>query len=243
MIFSRLTQDLSHRVRIHVSLTKTVQSSHLAQHVTRVFVSELSTTSLSSLSTCTPIRHSSCSSTRPLLTSSSHGDFPYADTSNVSFGPMTETTSPTVFESNDKDLIEVTNIEVKLFSPQTEHNVDLWFSWEHCDSPSCIGFGRRSDWQYADCTAELTGERSKCIPTTSLSIFPSKLSVQFTSLPRKCRETCCIVLTWKKVESRNIFRQRRPFLRTSNSSGKGWNTLQILWSGRSCENSSWRTKR
>ena len=38
VIFSRVAQDLSHRVRIHVSLTKTAHSSHLAQHVARAFV-------------------------------------------------------------------------------------------------------------------------------------------------------------------------------------------------------------
>ena len=59
--------------------------------------SQLSTTSLSTLPICTPIQPSSCLSTRPFLTSS-HGDFPCADPSNVSFGPVAETTSPTRYE-------------------------------------------------------------------------------------------------------------------------------------------------
>ena len=33
VIFCRVAQELTHQVRIHVSLTKTVHSSHLAQHV------------------------------------------------------------------------------------------------------------------------------------------------------------------------------------------------------------------
>ena len=44
------------------------------------------------------------------------------------------------------------------------------------------------------------------------SLFPTKLSVQFISFPRKCRETCPGVLTQQKVESRHIFRQRGAFL-------------------------------
>ena len=60
--------------------------------------------------------------------------------------------------------------------------------------------------------------------------------------PSKRGETCSCVLTHNEVESRHIFRQRRYFLRTSNSSRKRWNFLQVLWSGRSCEICSWRTQ-
>ena len=93
--FSRLAQDLSHRVRFHVSLTKTVipHIKHSMSHaLSLLFPSQLNTTSLS---TCTPIRPSSCLSTGPLMMSSSRGDIPCADPSNVSCGPMAETTSPT----------------------------------------------------------------------------------------------------------------------------------------------------
>ena len=61
--------------------------------------SRLSTTSLS---TCTPILPCSCPSTRPLLMSSSHGDFSCADPLNVSSGLMAEMHSPTKNESNYK---------------------------------------------------------------------------------------------------------------------------------------------
>ena len=82
VIFSRVAQDLSHRDRFHVSLTKTVVPRvwHSMSHTpSLLFPSQSSTTSLSTLSTCTPIRPSSCPTTRLLLTSSSHGDFPCAD--------------------------------------------------------------------------------------------------------------------------------------------------------------------
>ena len=38
--------------------------------------------------------------------------------------------------------------------------------------------------------------------------FREKLTGQFISLPRRCRETCRVVLTQKKVESINIFQQK-----------------------------------
>ena len=49
-------------------------------------------------------------------------------------------------------------------------------------------------------TAVLTGERSKCRPTTSLSLFPRKLSVQFISFRKKCRETCRVVTQRKSSQ-------------------------------------------
>ena len=60
-----------------------------------LYSSQMSTASLSTLSTCAPVRPSTGPSARPLLTSSSHGDVSRADSSNVSFGPMAETTSLT----------------------------------------------------------------------------------------------------------------------------------------------------
>ena len=127
--------------------------------------------------------------------------------------------------------------------PRTEYDVDLWISWKHCDSACWIGLGWWANTEYAAFTTVLPGERSKCRPITTLSLLQRKLSVKFVSLPRKCRETCRNVRTQKKVESRNTFRQRRRFLRASTSSSKRRNLIQVLWSGRSCEISSWRTKR
>ena len=92
---------------------KNIPPSHPVQHVARAFLvpSQLSTTSLSTLSPCLPFRPCTRPTTRPLLTSSSHGDFPCADPSNEC--PVADTTSPTGYEPNAKDLIEVTKTEVK----------------------------------------------------------------------------------------------------------------------------------
>ena len=60
-----------------------------------LFPSHLSTTSLS---TCTPIRPSTLPSTIPSLMSTSHGGSSCADPSNVSFGHLAETHSPTGYE-------------------------------------------------------------------------------------------------------------------------------------------------
>ena len=62
--------------------------------------------------------------------------------------------------------------------------------------------------------------RNIFLESTSLSLLQRKLRVKFISLPRKCRETCRSALTLKKVDSRNTFRQRRHFFRTSTSSRK-----------------------
>ena len=159
-------------------------------------------------------------STTPLLTSSSHGDHTCADSSNVSFGPMAETTSPAGYEPKNSHWRQLHRCQTDVL-PKAEHDVDFWYIREHCDHPFWIGFGRWSNSEYAGFTAVYKGERSKCWPITSLSLFPRKLSVQFISFPWQCRETCRSVLTQKKVESRHIFRQRRHFLRTTSSSGKG----------------------
>ena len=62
----------------------------------RLYPSQMSTTSRSTRSTCTPVRLSTRRSTRPLLTSSSHGDHTCANSSNVSFGLVAELTLPTL---------------------------------------------------------------------------------------------------------------------------------------------------
>ena len=54
--------------------------------------------STTSLSTCTPVRLSTRPSTRPSLMSTSHGGSSCADPSNVSFGHLAETHSPTGYE-------------------------------------------------------------------------------------------------------------------------------------------------
>ena len=65
-----------------------------------LFLYQMSTTSLSTLYTCSPIRPTTRPPSRSLLTSSSEGDNPCADSSNASFGFMPESTSPT-FQDSD----------------------------------------------------------------------------------------------------------------------------------------------
>ena len=55
----------------------------------------MSTTSLSTLSTCTPVRPTTRPSIRPPLTLSFYGDYTFANPSNSSVGPLPDSTSPT----------------------------------------------------------------------------------------------------------------------------------------------------
>ena len=98
VIFSRVAQDLSHRVRTDSVPHKTVILTSSTSHApSQLYPSHLST----SLSTCTPVRLSSCPSTGPLLMPSSHGDSPCADPPKVCTSPMAETTPPTGYEPED----------------------------------------------------------------------------------------------------------------------------------------------
>ena len=76
-----------------------------------LFTSQQSTTPLSTLSTCTPVRPTTRPSSRPPLTSSSHADYTCADPSNSAFGPLLETTSPAGNEPNNP--IEDNSMEIK----------------------------------------------------------------------------------------------------------------------------------
>ena len=100
-------------------------------------------------------------------------------------------------------------------SPQTEYNFDLRFCWEHCETPSWIGFGWWAKSCSAGFTTVLAGERSKCGPITSLSLCKRKLSVKFISSSEEHQETRCVVF-----EQKDIFWQRRNFLKTSTGSCK-----------------------
>ena len=88
--------------------------------------------------------------------------------------------------------------------------------WEHCYALSWIGFGWWGKfvlcWHH-HCTCRR--ERRKCGPITSLSLCKRKLSVKFISSSEEYGETRRVVFKQQKIESRNIFWQRRFFLRTS----------------------------
>ena len=93
--FSRVAQDLSHRVNRNRCVSRNSRSHiyHSMSHApSLLFPSHLSTTSPS---TCTPVRPSIRPSTEPSLLSTSHGDLPCADPSNVPFGLLAEPHSPT----------------------------------------------------------------------------------------------------------------------------------------------------
>ena len=75
-----------------------------------LFPSHLSTTSLS---TCTPVRPS----IRKLLLSTSHGDLPCADPSNVSFGLLAGPYSPTGCEPNSHSEISATITDIPTSGP------------------------------------------------------------------------------------------------------------------------------
>ena len=92
VIFSRVAQDLSHRVNRNccVSQNSRFHFLHSMSHATSLlFLSHLST-----LSTCTQVRLSIRPSTRTSLLSTSHGDLHRADQSNVSCRSLAETHSP-----------------------------------------------------------------------------------------------------------------------------------------------------
>ena len=110
-----------------------------------LFLSYLSTSSLSLQSdllpdllpdlhrcylTFTPVRPSSRPSTRPSSMSASHGDLPCADPSNVSFGPLTETHSPTGYEP--KYLTEEHNFI--LVKPMFFHGPSMTSTYESAES-------------------------------------------------------------------------------------------------------------
>ena len=197
-----------------------------------LFLSHLSTTSLS---TCTPFR--------PPCTFTAHWRFSLRRSIECVFRPSGWTALAYKFWARRSHWTGHLCTGQTDVLPHIEYDVDLWFSWEHGDSLSRIGFGWCANTEYAGFTTVLTGERSKCRPITSSPLLQRKLSVKFISLPRQCREPCRSILTQKKVESRNIFRQRRPLLRTLTNSRRRRSSIQTLWIGKCCGTGPWRTKR
>ena len=177
VIFSRVAQDLSHRVNRNKKVILHIQ--HRMSHApSLLFPLHLSTTSLS---ICTPVRPSTRPSTRPSLISTSHGDFSFAKPSNVSIRPLAETQSPTVYEP--KDLTEEDNSF--LVKPMLFHRpsmTSLCYSAESIATPIRPGIC----WLHR---CAYRRRRSTCRPTTR------KISDKFISLPRRYRETCRSVLT------------------------------------------------
>ena len=176
------------------------------------FPSHLSTTLFS---TCTPVRPSIRPSTRP-----SHGDSPCADPSNVSFGHLAETHSPSGYEP--KDLTEEdASILVKAMSFHTP-SMSPYGAHESIATPR----SDLDDEQTRNMLVSplyLTGERSKCRPNTSLSLLQRNLSVKFISLPRKRRETFSL----KKSRVKKHFPTKKAFPQDINSSRKRRNPIRF----------------
>ena len=100
--------------------------------------------------------------------------------------------------------------------PQTEHDVDWWFSSEHSDSPSWIGLEWWANTEHAGFTTVHTGERNKCRPITSLSLLQTKLSVQFISLPRTCRGNLPQCSHTQESRVKRDFPTEKPFPKDIN---------------------------
>ena len=177
-------------------------------HVPSLFPSQLSSTSLSTLSTCSPIRPSTRPSTRPFLVSSSHGDFPCADPSNVSFGHMAETTSPAGYEP--KDLTEETNSKLvkQMFF---FHRPSMTSSYDSAENIATLPSESTLDDDQIRNMVYSTREREKQVLTDHVFITLNEK----TQCP--VHLTAAMIFTQKQVESRNTFRHRRHFLRTSTS--------------------------
>ena len=125
---SRVARDLSHRVRFHVSLTKTVIShiKHSMPHASSVLFPSHFEHPLTFHSLHLHSFPSFYPSTRHPLTLSSHGDCTCGDPSNASFGPVPESTSPTGY--GPRISLETTAWRSNRCFPQTEHDVDFRYS-------------------------------------------------------------------------------------------------------------------
>ena len=109
-----------------------------------LFPSHLSTTSLS---TCTPVR-----------LSTSHGDILCEDPPNVSFASLHPWLNRTRLQVKSPK-ISLKRDTSKLVKPMFFHRASkasTYDSLEHCDSPSCVGFGRWASTEYAGSTTVLT---------------------------------------------------------------------------------------
>ena len=195
-----------------------------------LFPSHLSTTSLS---TCTPVRPATRPSSRTWLMSPSHGDLSI----ECLFRPLGETHSPTGYEPTDL-AEEDTSMLVK---PTIFHRPSMTSTSDSAESLAT--HPPESDLDDEEIRNMLASplylQEGEASADRSLVYH----SFRFISFQNKCGETCRGVLTQKKVESRISLRQRRYSVGTSSSLRRKWSSIQTVWSGRSCETGSWRTKR
>ena len=200
-----------------------------------LFPSHLSTTSLS---TCTAIRPSTRPSTRLSLMSTSYGDLSCADPSNVSFGLLAETYS--LAGCKPKDLTEEDNyVSVK---PMFFHNPSMTSTYDSADSIATLLLNRI--YMMSKCGIcwlhRCAYGREKQVPTDHEFITPSE------------KTQCQVHLTSEKVQGNlpqsshtKESRVKKHFL-TEKAFPQDIKQLKgktKLYLGRSCEISSWRTKR
>ena len=190
--------------------------------VSLLFPSQMSTTSLSTLSTCTPVRLTTRPSTRPPLTLFSHGDYTCADLSNASSGPVPESTSLTGFEPNN--LMEDNTMEIK---PILFHKPNMTSTYDTSESiathPPDSDLDDDQIRNMLAFTSPLylqEGVRVASVDRSPAYHSFRENSVSSSSHFRKSAGKPAALFTHEKVESRHMFRQRGHFLRTSTSSGK-----------------------
>ena len=238
--FSRVAHDFSHGVRKRcVSPSSRSHVLHSMSHApSLLFPSHLNTTSLS---TCTPIRPSIRPPTRPSLLSTSHGDLPCADPSNVSFGPVAETHSPTGYEP--RDLTEEDNsFLVKPMFFQSPSRTSTYDSGESiATSAPELDLDDEQIRNMLESPLylqerEVTADRSRVHHS-----FEEPSVSSSSHFRESARKPAVMFSNKKKVESTNNFRQRGHFLRTSTGSRKRRKFIQVLRSQRSCEISSERS--
>ena len=88
--------------------------------------------------------------------------------------------------------------------PHAEHDVDLWYIREHCDTPSWIGFGWWSNSEICWLHRCTSGERSRCWLTRSLSLFRAN-SVSSSSPLQESAGKLAAVFSHKRKLSQDTF--------------------------------------
>ena len=150
----------------------------------------------------------------------SHGDEHCDDPQHVAtFGPLAEPQLLTGYEPNG--LTEMNNTEV---TPMFFHRPSMTSTYDSAESiATSPPESDLDDEQSRDMLTSPVNLKEREASAYRSSVYHSyrENSVSSSSHFREnCRETCRSVLTRKKVESRNTFRQLLHFLRSTNSSVK-----------------------
>ena len=210
VILSRVAQDLSHRVRILSVSYKTVilHIEHSMSHTpSLLYPSHLSTTSHLHLHSSPAL---SLDHPPDLYWCHLHTEIsPCADPSNCVFRSYGWNDIAYRLWAQTSHWREHTSFLVK---PMFFHRPSMTSTYDSAVSiatlTSWIGLGWWANSEYVGFTVVLTGERSKCRPTTSSSLIRRKLSVQFISLPRVSAGKPGAVFLHKRKSSQEAFSDR-----------------------------------